>query len=74
MVFQKIEYLHGSIYLDGYNFLHLALEVRTFLDNLHLRWIPVQSPALESLDLPVITAIDIVERKRGITCRSTSKA
>jgi hypothetical protein len=50
-VFQKIECLRGSVQLDRYNDMHLALEVKTFIDNLHLRRILVQSPTLRSLDL-----------------------
>jgi hypothetical protein len=50
--------------LDGCKDIHLTLEVKTFLDNLHLRWVPVRSPALESLDLPLITTIGITRRER----------
>jgi hypothetical protein len=50
--------------LDGCKDIYLALEVKTFLDNLHLRWVPVRSPALESLDLPLITVIGITRRER----------
>jgi hypothetical protein len=71
--------------LDGCKGIHLALEVKTFLGNLHLRWVPVWSPALESLDLPLITAIGITRRERDTQIerererspthkRSTSKA
>jgi hypothetical protein len=49
-----------------YKGIHLALEVKTFLDNLHLRWVLVKSPTLRGMDLPLITAIGIARRERGI--------
>jgi hypothetical protein len=61
-------YLCGSIYLDVYKGIHLALEVATFIGNLHLRWVPVQILALRSLDLPLITTISITGREIGIAC------
>jgi hypothetical protein len=67
-VFQKIECLRRSVHHDGYKGIHLILEVKTFIDNLHLRHVPVRSPALRSLDLPLITVIGIIRRERGITC------
>jgi hypothetical protein len=44
--------------------MQLALEVKTFISNLHLRWVPVQSPILGRMNLPLITSIDIAERER----------
>jgi hypothetical protein len=67
-VFQKIECLRKSVHHDRHKGIHLILEVKTFIDNLHLRHVPVRSPALRSLDLPLITVIGIVGRERGITC------
>jgi hypothetical protein len=63
-VFQTIECLRRSIYLDGYKGIPLILEVATFIDNLHLRWVPVWSPALGSLNRPLITTISITRRER----------
>jgi hypothetical protein len=54
--------------LDGYKDIHLTLEVKTFLGNLHLLWVLVWSPAPKSLDFPLITAICIAEKEREITC------
>jgi hypothetical protein len=51
-----------------YKDIHLTLEVKTFIDNLHQWWVPVRGPALRSLDLPLITTINITKSKRGITC------
>jgi hypothetical protein len=62
-MFQKIKCLRKSVYLNGYNGIHLVQEVTTFIDNLHLRWVPIRSPALRSLDLPLIIAIDIAGRE-----------
>jgi hypothetical protein len=61
--------LRGSVYLDVYKGIHLAIEVTTFIGNLHLRQVSVWSLALESLNLSPTTAIDIIrrERERGIT-------
>jgi hypothetical protein len=55
-------------YLDGYKGIHLSLEVKSFIDSLHLRWVLVRGLAIRSLDLPLITSIGIVGRERGITC------
>jgi hypothetical protein len=48
---QKIECLHGSIHLDGYKVIHLALEVKTFIGSLHLQRVPVWGPTIGNLDL-----------------------
>jgi hypothetical protein len=31
--------------------------VKSFISNLHLKWVPVQGLAIGSLDLPLITAL-----------------
>jgi hypothetical protein len=56
-------------FLDGYNGIHLILEVKTFIAYLSLRWIPVQGPIISSLDLPLVATIDIIGRKGVITCK-----
>jgi hypothetical protein len=35
---------------------------------LHLRWVPVQSPAFGSLELPLIAIISIAGRGKKMTC------
>jgi hypothetical protein len=50
--------------LNGYK----DKEVKTFLGNLHLRWVPVRNPAFRSLFFPLITIVGIAARERGITC------
>jgi hypothetical protein len=52
--------------LDGYKDIHLALDVKTFLSNLHLRWVLVWSPTLRCLDFSLITVIGIARKERGI--------
>jgi hypothetical protein len=58
-----------EVFLDRYKGTHLALEVKSFIVSLSLRWVPVQGPAIESLDLPLITSIGIAERETWITCK-----
>jgi hypothetical protein len=49
---------------DGYKGLHLTLEMKSFTRSLNLRWIPVCSLAIRSLDLPLVTTISIAGRDR----------
>jgi hypothetical protein len=57
-------------FLDGYKGIHLALEVKSFVGSLYLRWVVVRGSTIGSLDLPLITTIGITgrEREREITC------
>jgi hypothetical protein len=73
MVFQKIECLCGSVQLDGYKSIHLALVATTFIGKLHLWWVPVRGPTLRSLYIPLIIIIGIAtrEREREITYTQT---
>jgi hypothetical protein len=51
-------------FLDDYKGIHFALEVKSFLSGLSLRWISVWGPAIGSLDLPLVATIGIVRRER----------
>jgi hypothetical protein len=51
-------------FLDDYKGIHVALEVKFFIDSLRLRRVPVRGSAIGSLNLPLIIVIGIVGRER----------
>jgi hypothetical protein len=51
-----------------YKGVHLTLEMQSS-EWTHLRGIPVRSPAIGSLDLPLVTSVGIARREGGILCK-----
>jgi hypothetical protein len=48
--------------------MHLALDEDAFLGHSSLPWVPIQNPALISLDFRLVVLVDITRKGKILTC------